>query len=211
MRSYTSSGPSSENTSSPTTPSIFAESSLLTASPLPRGGTAAPPDAKTMEQKVPLRAMSSFAQLDFQGIVRVDLTVPASALSKGRLLGKGAFGAVYEGVYEEGEGIYKKKKPVAIKELSPHLTEQAVKELKQEAEIMFHLGLESEYVVRLKKICLEPLHYSLVMELMPKGSLYGLLQNGQELPWTVRYQIALDAAWGLRRTVRAHQADHRTR
>ncbi len=36
------------------------------------------------------------------------------------------------------------------------------------------------------------------MELMPKGSLYDLLHNGQDLPWSIRYQIALDAASGLR-------------
>jgi serine/threonine protein kinase len=118
-----------------------------------------------------------------------DITIPASALRLGRLLGKGSFGAVYAG---ELEG-----KPVAIKQLSTHLSMDAMKELKREAEIMFQLGLESDYIVRLKKICLEP-PYSLVMELMPKGSLYDLLHNGQTLPWTIRYQIALDAAWGLK-------------
>jgi serine/threonine protein kinase len=130
------------------------------------------------------------AQLDSQGIVRVDLTVPASALTLGRLLGEGGFGAVYEGTFAE--------KPVAIKKLKTHLSKDALKELRTEAEIMYHLGTESDYIVRLKKICLEPLHYSLVMELMPKGSLYDLLHNGKDLPWTIRYQIALDAAWGLK-------------
>ncbi len=98
---------------------------------------------------------------------------------------------MYEGVWNE--------QPVAIKQLkAQHLTEKAIKELRQEAQIMFQLGVESKYIVPLKKICLEAPHYSLVMELMPKGSLYHLLHNGQDLPWMIRFQIALDAAWGLK-------------
>ena len=77
------------------------------------------------------------------------------------------------------KGLYNGE-PVAIKRLKTQdLTDKAVEELRNEARIMFQLGLESKYIVPLKKICLEAPHYSLVMELMPKGSLYHLLHNGQ--------------------------------
>ena len=37
----------------------------------------------------------------------------------------------------------------------------------------------------------------LVMELMPKGSLYDVLHNGQPMDWSMRSQIAVDIAHGL--------------
>ncbi|MDP4105105.1 MAG: protein kinase [Bacillota bacterium] len=168
------------------------DSSLLTWLPPEQRsqGQESPIVLPKADQKIISPVKPVLAQLDSQGGIHINITIPASALTLGRLLGKGGFGAVYEGIYND--------KPVAIKQLSTHLTADTLKELKREAEIMFQLGLESDYVVPLKKICLEAPHYSLVMELMPKGSLYDLLHNGQDLPWAIRFQIALDAAWGLK-------------
>ncbi len=148
------------------------------------------PDLK-VEQKLLSPPKLSLAQLDSQGGIRINITIPANALTLGPLLGEGAYGSVYQGVWND--------QPVAIKRLkAQHLTEKAIEEFRREAQIMFQLGVESKYIVPLKKICLEALHYSLVMELMPKGSLYQLLHNGQALPWPIRFQIALDTAWGLK-------------
>jgi serine/threonine protein kinase len=166
------------------------DSSLLTALPPEQQDKAPSTVLPKADQKIISPAKPVLAQLDSGGRIQINITVPASALTLGRLLGKGGFGAVYEGIYND--------KPVAIKQLSTHLTPDTLKELKREAEIMFQVGLESDYVVPLKKICLEAPHYSLVMELMPKGSLYDLLHSGQDLPWSIRFQIALDAAWGLK-------------
>ena len=185
MHLQASSDSSTETKSLSNLSNILQQSSLLTARPSEEVAI----EAKIVEQKTLLPFKPVLAELDSQGGIRIDITIPASAFTLGRLLGKGGFGIVYEGVYNG--------KPVAIKQLSAHLSVETLKELRQEAEIMFQLGLESDYIVPLKKICLEPPHYSLIMELMPKGSLYDLLRNGQELPWTIRFQIAQDAAWGL--------------
>ena len=186
-----------ERQSLPNVDGIFQQSSLLTPSP---PAERHPKDIKTTVQersqskeadKILLFEESKLGQLSSMGEIRFNITVPASALTFGKLLGEGAYGSVYEGLWND--------QPVAIKRLrAQHLTEQAVHELRQEAQIMFQLGVESKYIVPLKKICLESPYYSLVMELMPKGSLYHLLHSQQSLPWTIRFQIALDVAWGLK-------------
>ncbi len=189
MRPQNSSSSSADSQSLPSNQNnLLQQSSLLTALPPDMQGA----DAKTGDQKtVSPTTRLALAQLDSQGEIRINITVPNSALTLGKLLGEGGFGAVYQGLYN-GD-------PVAIKRLkSQDLTDKAVEELRNEAKIMFQLGLESKYIVPLKKICLEAPYYSLVMELMPKGSLYGLLRNGQPLPWEIRFQIAMDAAWGLK-------------
>ena len=181
--------PKSNNPSpNPSGTGFLQDSSLMTAPPQPVGDSDILPLSLPHGQKSLSPAKLGLAQLDSLGGIRIDLSVPASALILGRLLGKGGFGAVYEGVYQG--------KSVAIKQLSGHLSADALTELKREAEIMFQLGLSSEHVVKLIKICLET-PYSLVMELMPQGSLYDLLQSGQDLPWQTRYQIAADSAQGL--------------
>ncbi|MBS0351688.1 MAG: protein kinase, partial [Proteobacteria bacterium] len=170
------------------THSFLQDSSLFTRKPLEQPAQEPPTRLPKTEQKMVPPAKLGLTQLDDQGSIRIDLSVPASALILGRLLGKGGFGAVYEGVCQG--------KTVAIKQLSGQLSAGALIELKREAEIMFQLGISSEHIVKLIKICLET-PYSLVMELMPQGSLYDVLRNGQDLPWPTRYQIAADSAQGL--------------
>jgi serine/threonine protein kinase len=182
-------GPSGRQPSS--SQPFLQDSSLMTQMP-PEHRTQEPPTAPLKaDQKILSPTRPILAQLDSRGSIQINITVPASALTLVKLLGEGAYGSVYEGLWND--------QAVAIKRLkAQHLTEKAIEELRQEAQIMFQLGVESKYIVPLKKICLEAPHYSLVMELMPKGSLYHLLHNGQDLPWAIRFQIALDAAWGLK-------------
>jgi ankyrin repeat protein/tRNA A-37 threonylcarbamoyl transferase component Bud32 len=103
-------------------------------------------------------------------------------------LGEGGFGVVYKG---EWQNI-----PVAIKELHlKNLSNESLQEFKSEAEIMTKLRFPN--IVSLYGVCLEPNRYSMVMELMPLGSLYNLLHNGQALNWKIRYSISMDIATGL--------------
>lgn len=105
------------------------------------------------------------------------------------VLGKGGCGIVYAGTWN---GV-----PAAIKELNLPLNEEG--ELKveflKEAGIM--ANLRHPHVILLYGVCLERGHYSMVMELMPKGSLYSLLHNNQDIPWHIRWQIAVDIGHAL--------------
>ncbi len=123
----------------PASPAFLQDSSLMTAPLQPMSGSHTLPLLLPPEQKTLSPVKTGLAQLDSQG--RMDFSVPASALQLGRVLGKGGFGAVYEAVYAG--------KPVAVKQVNIHLSADALQELKREAEIMFHLSLTSEYIVKL--------------------------------------------------------------
>ena len=115
--------------------------------------------------------------------------IPYRTLTYGKVLGQGGFGRVYEGEWQHGE--------VAIKELlAPRLTEIAMAEFRKETDIWGRLHHPN--VVQLYGISVdEPRHYSMVMGLMPEGSLYQVLRNGQPLSWDIRFHIAKDIAAGL--------------
>jgi serine/threonine protein kinase len=114
--------------------------------------------------------------------------IPWEEITLGKKLGEGGFGIVFR-------GTCKYRGEVAIKQLKGILGTDALLELKKEAEVMH--SNPSPYIVRLWGLCWENQKYAMVMELMPKGSLYDLLHNGQPLPWPVRYNIAQDIAYGL--------------
>ena len=117
-------------------------------------------------------------------------TIPWKEITLGEKLGEGGFGVVYRGNWKHV------REEVAIKKIKGEIGEDAQSELKKEAEITKRL--DSPYIVRLWGLCWEKQSYAMVMELMPKASLYHLLHTGQELPWNVRYSIAQDMAYGLR-------------
>jgi hypothetical protein len=132
------------------------------------------------------------AQFNSQGQILLDLTLPGDQLKlETKPLGKGAFGVVYAGKWGN--------KPVAVKQLlQDTLTDAEKEDFKKEAATMFQVSTASDHVVRLYKITLQP-YYSLVMELMPKGNLFDLLQNNRSTPllWEVRYRLAMDISTGL--------------
>ena len=103
-------------------------------------------------------------------------------------LGQGGFGAVYKGRWSGRD--------VAIKVLVCKLTGDVEKDFRQELAVM--LGLRSPQVVQTFGGILAGPTQAIVMELMPRGSLYGLLREEKPLDWPTKYRIALDVAYGIK-------------
>uniref|UniRef100_A0AAQ5XA83 Receptor tyrosine-protein kinase erbB-2 n=1 Tax=Amphiprion ocellaris TaxID=80972 RepID=A0AAQ5XA83_AMPOC len=96
-------------------------------------------------------------------------------LKKLRVLGAGAFGTVYKGVWApEGESV---KIPVAIKVLRENTSPKANKEILDEAYVM--AGVASPYVCRLLGICLTST-VQLVTQLMPYGCLLDYVRENKD-------------------------------
>uniref|UniRef100_A0A8C4F0Y4 Receptor protein-tyrosine kinase n=1 Tax=Dicentrarchus labrax TaxID=13489 RepID=A0A8C4F0Y4_DICLA len=96
-------------------------------------------------------------------------------LQKLRVLGAGAFGTVYKGVWApDGENV---KIPVAIKVLRENTSPKANKEILDEAYVM--AGVASPYVCRLLGICLTST-VQLVTQLMPYGCLLDYVRENKD-------------------------------
>lgn len=107
------------------------------------------------------------------------------------ILGQGGFGIVRSALYCDGTRVY----PVAVKILScdTFLKVDRIKKLHEEAKLM--ISLRSPFIVQVYGVC----DSMLVMELMPLGSLYRLIEkNPIKLnPCKIRLQIMLDVIKGL--------------
>ncbi|XP_058038817.1 receptor tyrosine-protein kinase erbB-2 isoform X2 [Ahaetulla prasina] len=96
-------------------------------------------------------------------------------LKKVKVLGSGAFGTVYKGVWiPDGENV---KIPVAIKVLRENTSPKANKEILDEAYVM--AGVGSPYVSRLLGICLTST-VQLVTQLMPYGCLLDYVRENKD-------------------------------
>uniref|UniRef100_A0A8C9VRL0 Receptor protein-tyrosine kinase n=1 Tax=Scleropages formosus TaxID=113540 RepID=A0A8C9VRL0_SCLFO len=96
-------------------------------------------------------------------------------LKKVRVLGSGAFGTVYKGVWTpDGENV---KIPVAIKVLLENTSPKANKDILDEAYVM--AGVASPYVCRLLGICLTST-VQLVTQLMPYGCLLDYVRENKD-------------------------------
>lgn len=107
----------------------------------------------------------------------------------GESIGSGGYGEVYKGSWSNID--------IAIKQLHlKNLPQHLVNDFIQETQIMAQCQFPN--IVSLYGVCMEPGHYSIVMEYMPKGSLYSLLQTPENsLSWFQRYNIAIDIGKGI--------------
>ncbi|XP_037903590.1 epidermal growth factor receptor isoform X2 [Hermetia illucens] len=98
--------------------------------------------------------------------------IKESELSKSNILGTGAFGKVFKGVWvPEGENV---KIPVAIKELLNESGFESSKEFLAEAYIM--ASVEHPNLVKLLAVCMAS-QMMLVTQLMPLGSLFNYVRE----------------------------------
>ena len=111
-------------------------------------------------------------------------------LQVGGLLGEGSYGTVYKAIWYGKEVAVKK---LHLKKLPADLIE----DFDNETKIM--ASCQSAQIVKLFGVCTEAENFAMVMEYMPKGSLYTILKDKSEaLPWEpLRWQIALDISKGL--------------
>ena len=114
-------------------------------------------------------------------------TIPWHALVIQRELGRGGFGVVYEALWQGTK--------VAIKQLLGKLTSDLMEEFQRETNV--HARLRHPNIIALYGVCVEPMKYAMVMEFMANGSLYDVLKNPAELPWSVRFTMSLDLVSGL--------------
>ncbi|KAJ3283327.1 hypothetical protein HK104_010444, partial [Borealophlyctis nickersoniae] len=107
-------------------------------------------------------------------------------------LGKGFFGVVRKGIWC---GM-----PVAVKVLKDQaLTKEELKEFTHEARTNRAIPRHKN-ILAFIGIIREEGHYALIMELMPKGSLFDLIVNAESaesLTWDERRRIARDIACGM--------------
>ena len=162
---------------------IKAGASDSTAMPKPPSGA----PSLSSDPAVSSGSIASASTIDSSSISALSLT-RYEDIQFGSMLGEGGFGVVYRGKWSHID--------VAVKQLKvARLSEKALTEFRTEAEL--HGALRHANVVQLYAVCLEAAKYCMVMELMSNGSLFNVLHNGRELPWSLRLSIAKDIAVGL--------------
>lgn len=115
------------------------------------------------------------------------LFISTSDVVLGHELGRGGFGVVREALWQGTQ--------VAVKQLIGQLTPDLIEEFKREIDV--HARLRHPNITALYGICIEATRYAMVMEFMASGSLYDVLRNPAELPWSMRLSLALDLSSGL--------------
>ncbi len=119
-------------------------------------------------------------------------------LYKGRMLGSGSTGVVYRASWSGvpvGDVDFNPQNAIVIKKFkTPGLSDGATR-FQEESDKL--IRFKSDYLVKHYDYVNGSPHYSIVMEYMPDGCLYDMLHNGRELPWNLRWSIAMDISKGV--------------
>ncbi|CAO2819040.1 unnamed protein product [Amaranthus hypochondriacus] len=128
--------------------------------------------------------------IDVPFFVWESILAATNNFSDSNMLGKGGFGAVYEGMLPDG-------KKVAVKRLSS-VSVQGIEEFRTEVELI--AKLQHRNLVRLLGYCVKADEKILVYEYMPNGSLDSFLFDeacSMSLDWKKRFDIISGIARGL--------------
>ncbi|XP_028328295.1 epidermal growth factor receptor-like [Gouania willdenowi] len=127
---------------------------------------------RLLQEKELVEPLTPSGEAPNQALLRI---LKEPEFRKIRVLGSGAFGTVYKGLWvPEGEDV---KIPVAIKVLREATSPKANKEILDEAFVM--ASVENPHVCRLLGICLTS-SVQLVTQLMPFGCLLDYVKENQE-------------------------------
>jgi tRNA A-37 threonylcarbamoyl transferase component Bud32 len=144
------------------------------------------PHTRLVNETSPLLTDSLRAILDIDDFSK---ELKISEIQWGKRIGRGSFGEVYSATWRGTN--------VAVKKLSVHnLDREVLKEIFREVTIM--RGLRHPNVLQFLGACTEPPDVYIVIEFMPKGSLYQIIHDKTiALPWDRIRTIAIDAARGM--------------
>ena len=159
--------------------------------PRRRPRAAAEPPAAAAAAPAPRPSPAAAPQPTHPLALPAGLQIPFAALTFDRErddIGVGRFGVVYRAQWQ--------RSTVAVKQLQlQRLSDRELAAFRHEAEMM--RSLHHPNIIHLFGICTERGRYALVMEYMVLGSLYDVLHGERELPWPIRYRIAMDIVAGL--------------
>eukprot|EP01130_Rhizamoeba_saxonica_P017277 TRINITY_DN8314_c0_g1_i2.p1 TRINITY_DN8314_c0_g1~~TRINITY_DN8314_c0_g1_i2.p1 ORF type:complete len:812 (-),score=205.03 TRINITY_DN8314_c0_g1_i2:34-2469(-) len=119
-------------------------------------------------------------------VIDDDIELNYDDLEFTELLGEGASGQVFKGLYQGSE--------CAIKVLTADNIDSELDEFKKELEIL--MRVKSEFMIDFFGATITP-KLCMVMELCERGSLHGLLNSTKSLPWKDVFSFALDMAEGI--------------
>lgn len=121
-------------------------------------------------------------------LIREGREIKMSEVEIGPRIGKGNFGEVFKGLWR---GV-----PIAVKKIPAHnISEQFWKEFHKELNLM--KSLRHPNVLQFLGSCSVPPDVCILVEFMPKGSLYSVLHNpAEKLTWALIRRMMLDAAAG---------------
>ena len=138
------------------------------------------PDLPIELWKIPLKLLPIYISKKLQMIKPSDLNIV-------RKIGEGGFAEVYLGQWQGSDVAFKRLK-------YQNLPRGILTSFQTESEIHSRCN-QCPQIVRLFGITNEPGHFGLVMEYLPRGSLYDVLNDRSiKLPWEKRWEIAIDIA-----------------
>ncbi|ETV72824.1 TKL protein kinase, variant [Aphanomyces astaci] len=136
---------------------------------------------------VPVRASNTQPPVPV-GRATLSRLINFADVTLGRVIGEGAFGKVHEGKWRD--------RPVAVKLLiCQELRADILEEFQSEVEIMS--VLRHPNICRLLGACMDPPNRCLVVELMPRGSLWGVLRTSRSIDQGMRIGFINDTAKGM--------------